>query len=365
MGAFDRWVLMVFDNDGLLTRAGVAASVSCCPSHDIRPERKCQWTIVAGVTPSNDRPLALPLGTNVVTWTATDASGNTRTCQQTVIVEDHENPTVKCPHDVSVPAASSAGSHVTYSAPIASDNCSIATVSSVPASGSVFPIGETTVSNTVTDANGNTSTCTFTVYVRVKGSQVFSFAPATNFGISGGDFALVADLNTDGKPDVVTCGSGDFTILLGDGNAGFVTNQSFGGNYILTSVAASDLNHDGCLDLAVLDSSLAELHTYMATNCWYASRTTLSVPPWTLSVTSADFNEDGHPDYAIVSRPGETMSILLGDGTGGLLAAPVSIPISGEPYFVEAADLDNDGHTDLAIVCRTGKRVVFLYGYGD
>ncbi|MBL0102492.1 MAG: HYR domain-containing protein [Bacteroidetes bacterium] len=44
------------------------------------------------------------------------------------------------------------------------DNCSSSVVST-PASGSVFPIGTTTVTSVATDASGNTSTCSFDVIV--------------------------------------------------------------------------------------------------------------------------------------------------------------------------------------------------------
>ncbi|MBI3921659.1 MAG: HYR domain-containing protein, partial [Armatimonadetes bacterium] len=42
----------------------------------------------------NNAPDSFPKGTTVVTWTVTDTSGNTATCEQTVTVQDHEKPTV-------------------------------------------------------------------------------------------------------------------------------------------------------------------------------------------------------------------------------------------------------------------------------
>jgi hypothetical protein len=54
---------------------------------------------------------------------------------------------------------------VTYVTPTATDNCPGVTVACVPASGSVFPLGTTTVTCTATDASGNTATCSFSVRV--------------------------------------------------------------------------------------------------------------------------------------------------------------------------------------------------------
>jgi hypothetical protein len=55
----------------------------------------------------------------------------------------------------------------TWSAPIGSDNCPGATTTQTagPASGSVFPVGTTTVTYTVNDAHGNSTSCSFTVTV--------------------------------------------------------------------------------------------------------------------------------------------------------------------------------------------------------
>src|SRR5207247_1189329 len=55
-------------------------------------------------------------------------------------------------------------SNVTFTVS-ATDNCAGVTVASVPASGSSFAVGTTTVTSTATDAHGNTSTCSFTVTV--------------------------------------------------------------------------------------------------------------------------------------------------------------------------------------------------------
>ncbi|OSZ80048.1 hypothetical protein CAP36_01940 [Chitinophagaceae bacterium IBVUCB2] len=94
------------------------------------------------------------------------ASSGTVSCTFTVTVNDTQAPTItNCPGDITVTAAAGQCSAVvTFPAATASDNCS-ATVSSSPASGSVFPAGITTVIQTATDPSGNTATCSFTVTV--------------------------------------------------------------------------------------------------------------------------------------------------------------------------------------------------------
>ncbi|TYP96513.1 HYR domain-containing protein, partial [Tenacibaculum adriaticum] len=54
-------------------------------------------------TITNDAPATFPIGDTTVTWTSTDAAGNTATCTQVVTVVDNINPTISaCPSAVTV-----------------------------------------------------------------------------------------------------------------------------------------------------------------------------------------------------------------------------------------------------------------------
>jgi uncharacterized repeat protein (TIGR01451 family) len=120
-----------------------------------------------------------PLGETIVSYTATDANGNSSAAvTQKVTVVDNTAPVISCPANVTVnlPLNSTATSTtVTYPAATATDNCpgSIGITYSQD-SGTVFPVGPTTVTATATDAHGNTSTCTFTVTVLYNFTGFFS-----------------------------------------------------------------------------------------------------------------------------------------------------------------------------------------------
>jgi hypothetical protein len=131
---------------------------------------------VASVT--NDAPPTLPLGDTVVTWTVLDTSGNQESCTQTVTVKDAEKPAfVLCP-----PAGPTAtatclpggviGAVVNHPVLSATDNCSTPTIGYSQESGTAFPVGDTTVTATATDAAGNATTCLFMVSVRYDWSGV-------------------------------------------------------------------------------------------------------------------------------------------------------------------------------------------------
>jgi hypothetical protein len=112
------------------------------------------------------------------TLTVSDASNNTSTCSATIIVQDASAPDIECPFDVfvqsDVPLAIDSiwpmevidnclsNVDTSYSLTMGGMNVGSGTGD---ASGTVFDIGTTTVTYTVTDPNGNTATCSFFVTV--------------------------------------------------------------------------------------------------------------------------------------------------------------------------------------------------------
>ena len=106
------------------------------------------------------------VGTNLVTWTVTDTSGNTRSCVQRVIVRDTSAPTLACPTNrvVSTDAGQCYATGVNLGSPLATnDNCGILTVTNnAPTQ---YAKGVTIVTWTAVDTSGNFRTCMQTVTV--------------------------------------------------------------------------------------------------------------------------------------------------------------------------------------------------------
>jgi hypothetical protein len=93
-------------------------------------------------------------------------------------VNDQTPPVITCPANITVNTPVGSCTAVVNFTVTATDNCGAVTVVSVPASGSVFPIGTTTVTSTATDACGMTATCTFTVTVNDVQLPVITAQPA-------------------------------------------------------------------------------------------------------------------------------------------------------------------------------------------
>ncbi len=120
------------------------------------------------VSESNNGGAGSPSNPLIITrtYTATDGAGLTAGDSQTITVIDNTPPSITCPGNITVNAPSGTCSATVNFTVTANDNCSSPTVVSSPASGSVFPVGTTTVVSTATDAAGNSQSCSFTVTVK-------------------------------------------------------------------------------------------------------------------------------------------------------------------------------------------------------
>jgi hypothetical protein len=121
-------------------------------------------------TPSSGT--AFQVGSTTVTCVARDAAGNAATGTFHVIVKDATPPAIAKAPDMTIEATSAAGAAVIFALPQASDAVGVTSVSCAPASGSVFPIGATTVTCRASDAASNTATSTLVITVRDTSAPV-------------------------------------------------------------------------------------------------------------------------------------------------------------------------------------------------
>ncbi len=120
----------------------------------------------------------------LVTCTATDDADNTTSGSFTVTVQDTTPPVISPMAGILVHTTDPAGEPANYTSPTTFDivdGAGVATCS--PASGSLFPPGDTTVTCTATDSRGNTSSITFNVHINLRPLSVLS--------TFGGGFILV------------------------------------------------------------------------------------------------------------------------------------------------------------------------------
>ncbi|WP_146150882.1 HYR domain-containing protein, partial [Candidatus Nitrosopelagicus brevis] len=113
---------------------------------------------------TNDAPTVFPLGETIVTWTATDSSGNSASDSQQISVIDTTIPSIIAPNDIQVEIYDKLGVEIDTGIPTSDDVIDSQPVITNDAP-TVFPLGETIVTWTATDSSGNSASATQTITV--------------------------------------------------------------------------------------------------------------------------------------------------------------------------------------------------------
>jgi len=134
------------------------------------------------VTSTHTPGSTFPVGSTVVTYTATDPDMNSSSVSFTVTVNDVISPTINnVPANITQSAdAGNCSAVVNYTLPTVVDNCTGATLNTSHPSGTVFPVGTTTVTFTATDAANNITTDSFTITVTDDEDPVVTSVPPSD-----------------------------------------------------------------------------------------------------------------------------------------------------------------------------------------
>jgi len=159
---------------------------------------------------------------------------------------------------------------------------------------------------------------------------------------------VAADLNKDGKQDLVLSCGVYVVVLLGNGNGTFAAPAYYGVASPAT-VAVADLGGNGYPDIAVTSNRVQLTVLLNGGSSSPGTFTTGSSYPinggnqssGTLSILTGDFNGDGKADLALSST---NWGIFYGNGDGTLQP----IQNTTAQGYAAAADFNHDGITDLA-----------------
>ncbi|MDY0102090.1 MAG: Calx-beta domain-containing protein, partial [Lentimicrobium sp.] len=199
-------------------------------------------------------------GTTTVTYTASDAAGNTSTCTFTVTVNDLVKPVISgCPSNISVgtgPGATTCNKEVTWTEPTATDNCTtqgnlVWTKSHTPPF--TFPVGTTTVTYTVKDESNNVSNpCSFNVTVSDNTPPVAACQPVTLTLNASGQATLTTSQVNNGSSDNCTA-SGSLILTLSKTS---FNCSNLGDNTVVFTVKDASGNQSTCnATITVVDNT--------------------------------------------------------------------------------------------------------------
>ncbi len=201
--------------------------------------------------------------------------------------------------------------------------------------------------------------------------------------VGGGANAMaIGSLNADvdSFPDVVTSNGNDgsATVVLNDGTGSPLSTITIENEDLLfypRDVAVGDLNPgvDTFQDLAVVDGEGSSVLVALGDGAGNFTLESFPLDPEEedffapKSVAIGDVTHDGLPDIVVAndfgSDPGESLTILVGDGEGDFHPSANSpFALDNPPFAVELVDVDLDGALDviLATQTATGGVEVFL-----
>jgi hypothetical protein len=239
----------------------------------------------------------------------------------------------------------------------------------------------------VADVNGDghpdiaTADCqndTATIYLN-NGDGTFQMGTSYWAGFYPQGLAM-GDVNGDGKADIVVANadSADAAVLLGNGDGTFqpVTSGFSVGGFPWAKPVLADFNKDSKLDVLaanyVPDISFALTYlqgfgdgTFAAARDYYSPQPASGGYAFGVGVATADFNNDGKPDFVLGNAGSSSVgiSVFLGNTSG--LQRGVNYGSGGGLNYVAIADFNSDGRQDIvASDNSTGNLDLFL-GNGD
>jgi hypothetical protein len=193
-----------------------------------------------------------------------------------------------------------------------------------------------------------------------RGDGLFDFV--SEYDVGGGTTMIAAaDFDEDGNTDIVTSNMtyNDLVVMFGNGDGTFDGMLSIDLSYDVFTVAACDLNRDGHEDLVA-----GTKHT-MATllgdglGGFALQQVTDYPPPGARAIETADVNEDGNADFAVSLVESGKVRVYRGDGSGSLPTYRTVTTVR-RPYGITSGDWNNDGHVDFAISSDTADTLTIL-----
>ncbi|SDX81798.1 T9SS type A sorting domain-containing protein [Hymenobacter psychrophilus] len=173
---------------------------------------------------------------------------------------------------------------------------------------------------------------------------------------------VTGDFNADGLTDAVFMdaeGAGSvLQLMLGTRSGNFVLEPRQLATLPGRDIGVADMDADGDLDLLLVSDKLLGVYLNDG-NGQFSAGATLAVNGFSAKLTVGDFTGDGHADVVCTSYETASLSLVPGDGAGGLLAVR-NVSALSPTWQVSSADMDGDLDLDLLATNDRGITQVLL-----
>ncbi|MBI1769594.1 MAG: VCBS repeat-containing protein [Bacteroidetes bacterium] len=220
------------------------------------------------------------------------------------------------------------------------------------------------------EVNGLTANSSVPFAVTFSGGGLInanSFSTAVDFSSGTNPYeATIGDIDGDGKSDlaVVNYNSNTLSIFRNTSASGSITASSFATKIDFTTgtnphnVLIADIDGDGKPDLVVTNAgsnSISVLRNQSTsgniTSGSLASKVDFATGTSPYLLVSGDFDGDGKSDIATCNFNSSSISVLRNTSTSGSIsfATKVDFATGTNPYGASVGDLDGDGKPDIAV----------------
>lgn len=187
----------------------------------------------------------------------------------------------------------------------------------------------------------------------------------------------IADLNNDGKPEFIEASSSTIAIRRNISQQGTLSPTSFDnpvyltGNSGITDVKVADIDGDGRLDIITANSSnstisiirnLIPANGSNFTSADFSSRAQYYVSGgYNYRVDLADMDNDGKVDIVTPNYYSNTVSVIKNNSYPGVTSfgSPTNYTTGTYPWDLGLADMDNDGKIDI-VVGNSGSNTISI-----
>lgn len=182
------------------------------------------------------------------------------------------------------------------------------------------------------------------------------FADAVGYPVGGRlDGLVLADIDADGDPDVVMASASRLAVLRNEGDGTLAAAELVVAPGGTLAIAAADLDGDGRSEVITTDTSADEVTIWRAAETPPLVRASSHpVGDFPASARVGDVDGDGLLDIVVANKSDHDLTILAGDGAGGVSGTLRVDPGLSRPQAVGAVDLDGDGLDDLIVASSSG-----------